>query len=131
MKILIMLMLLVFGNAVKAESVYYDQLFSPEENARVLNAIDNICGDIWCEGYYEYKFLDLACDKNSHQCDLSFKFIESIDDRQKIYSPVQVCHLEGIEGLDQVMANEQDLQFGFIDKLSNCFDNLAELYRKQ
>lgn len=129
MKVLLILMMLVFGNAVKAQDNFHEELFSPAENAKVINAIDFICGDIWCEGYYNYKFLNLSCDKNSHQCNLSFQFIESIDDRQQIYSPVQVCRLDGIHSLDQIMENEQSLKFEFIDKLSNCFDGLAESYR--
>ena len=91
MKVLLILMLLVFGNVAQAERGVHEELFSPQENARVFNAIDYICGDIWCEGYYEYKFIDLSCDKNSHECDLSFKFIESFNDREVVYSPVQIC----------------------------------------
>lgn len=128
MKALIILMMLVFGNALKAESFNHEELFSPQENAKILNAIDFICGDIWCEGYYEYKFLNISCDKGSNQCDLSFQFKESIDDHKIVYSPVQVCKLDGISSLDQVMANDQYLEFQFIDKLSNCFDDLAEAY---
>lgn len=130
MKVLFIFLMLVFGNAVKAESVYYEELFSPEENARVFKAIDFICGDIWCEGYYEYKFVNLSCDKKSNQCDLSFRFIESIDDWQVNYSPVQVCHLREIYSLDQLIGDGNYLQFEFIDKLSNCFEDLAALYRK-
>ncbi|MDD4976755.1 MAG: hypothetical protein PHY93_20535 [Bacteriovorax sp.] len=129
MKVLLILMMLVFGNALKAESVVHEELFSPQENARVYNAINYICGDIWCEGYYEYKFLDLSCDKNGHQCDLSFKFIESINDRQVIYSPVQVCHIDEIYSLDQMIKEDDYLQFEFIDKLSDCFGDLAESYQ--
>jgi hypothetical protein len=118
MKVLLILMMLVFGNAVKADNVGHEELFSPQENARVYNAIDYICGDIWCEGFYEYKFLDLSCDKNGHQCDLSFKFIEPSNNGQVNYSPVQVCHINEIYSLDQM-----------IDKLSNCFGDLAQSYQ--
>jgi hypothetical protein len=131
MKVLFILMMLVFGSAVKAESAGYEELFSPQENAKVLNAVDFICGDIWCEGYYDYKFLNLSCDKNSHQCELEFQFIESIDDSQKFYSPVQVCQIDGIYSLDQIIKDHDSLKFEFVDKLSNCFDNLAESFRAQ
>lgn len=131
MKVLLMLMLLVFGNAVKAEGDYHNELFSPQENSRVFKAIDFICGDIWCEGYYEYKFQSFSCDKDSHHCDLSFQFIESVDDRVKIYSPIKVCRLDGIQSLDQIMIDDEFLEFKFIDKLSNCFEKEAEAYRAQ
>ncbi|MGZ3788087.1 MAG: hypothetical protein ACXVLQ_06160 [Bacteriovorax sp.] len=129
MKVLFILLMLVFGGVAQAQSDYHEELFSPQDNARIFKAIDFICGDIWCEGYYEYKFQSFSCDKNSHHCDLSFQFIENIDDRHMIYSPIQSCRIDGINSLDQVIEEHGALKFEFIDKLSNCFDHLAESYR--
>lgn len=131
MKVLLILMMLVFGGVAKAENNYHEELFSPQENASIFNAIDFICGDIWCEGYFEYKFHKFSCDKLSNQCDLSFQFIEYMENEQQVYSPVQVCRIDGIYSLDQVIKEDDYLQFEFIDKLSNCFGNLAEAYRGQ
>ncbi len=131
MKVLLMLVLLVFGNAVKAESENHNELFSPQENSRVFKAIDFICGDIWCEGYYDYKFQSFSCDKDSNHCDLSFQFIESVDDRVKIYSPIKVCRIDGIHSIDQIMKNDEFLKFEFIDKLSDCFEDQAQAYSAQ
>ena len=131
MKVLLMLILLIFGSGVQAKGGYDNEIFSPQENARIFKAIDFICGDIWCEGYYEYKFQSFSCDKDSHRCDLSFQFIESVNDSMKIYSPIKVCQLDGIYFLDQVMIDDEYLEFKFIDKLSNCFDKEAESYRGQ
>jgi hypothetical protein len=129
MKILFILMLLAFGVGAKAESASREELFSPQENSRIFNAIDYICGDIWCEGYYEYKFISLKCDKKSNDCDLSFSFLESVDDQKVNISPVQVCHIEGINGLDDVIQESNLLKFEFIDKLSECFNQKADDYR--
>lgn len=129
MKVLLIMMMLVFGNAVRAQDFNHEELFSPQENAKIVNAIDFICGDIWCEGYYEYKFLNISCDKNSHQCDLSFQFKESINDREVLYSPIQVCHIGEVNSIDQIMKDDQYLKFEFIDKLSSCFGDLADSYR--
>ncbi len=128
MKILIMLVMMMVGNAVYANSAEREELFSPEQNNQIVKAIDYICGDIWCEGYYDYKFIGLSCDKSGQDCDLSFQFKESFDDRRVQYSPVQVCHIDGISSLNQVMEDDQYLQFGFINKLNDCFEELAEAY---
>lgn len=131
MKVLFILMMLVFGGAAKAEGDYHEELFSPQENARVFGAIDYICGDIWCEGFYEYKFDKFSCDKKSNKCELSFQFIEYLDNNRRAYSPMQVCKIDGIYALDQVIKEDGYLEFEFIDKLSSCFGELAEAYRGQ
>lgn len=128
MKILIVLLMLVLGSVAHAENPGREELFSPQENNRIVRAVDYICGDIWCEGYYDYKFIDLSCDKNNHDCDLRFQFKESFDDRRVELSPVQVCHVDGIYSFDQVMRDERYLNFEFINKLNGCFEELAEQY---
>lgn len=129
MKILVMLVMLMFGNALYAGQNSQQELFSPEQNEQIVRAIDYICGDIWCEGYYDYKFIDISCDKAKQECDLKFHFKESFDNNI-VYSPEQICHIQGISSFDQVMRDEQYLQFGFIDKLNNCFEELAEQYHQ-
>lgn len=128
MKILIMLVLLVFGSAAHAAIDNHEELFSPEQNIKIVKAIDYICGDIWCEGYYDYKFDSISCDKNNQDCDLKFQFKEEYNNNI-VYSPMQVCHIDGVSAFNQVMEDEQYLQFGFIDKLNECFEELAEQYR--
>lgn len=127
MKILIMLVMLIFGNAAFAGSDK-EELFSPQQNNQIVKAIDYICGDIWCEGYYDYKFISLSCDKNNRDCELSFQFKESFDDRRVQYSPVQVCQIKDVSSFDHVMEDDQYLNFGFINKLNDCFEELAERY---
>jgi hypothetical protein len=131
MKTILILIMLVLGAGVRAENFSREELFSSQENAKVLEAIDFICGDIWCEGYYEYKFLEFSCDKKSHLCDLSFQFKESINDTSVSFSPVQVCQLGGVYSLDQIFndSNRELLKYKFIDRLSNCFDKLADELR--
>ena len=34
--------------------------------------LNDLCGDVWCEGVYDYTFTDLACEKKN-MCVLSFK----------------------------------------------------------
>lgn len=128
MKILIMLMLMLNINGSMAfASQNNEELFSPEQNVKIVKAIDYICGDIWCEGYYEYRFWDISCNKADQSCDLRFQFKEAYNNRVQ-YSPVQVCHVNGISSFDQVMVDDQYLHFDFINKLNNCFEPLAEAY---
>ena len=56
-------------------------IFTESQKETVVKAIDNICGDTWCEGDYDFKFNQFACNKKSSECELTFQFIERSDDK--------------------------------------------------
>jgi len=49
------------------------------EQKTVLTAINNICGDTWCEGDYNFDFQSFACFANADgtNCELNFVIIDT------------------------------------------------------
>jgi hypothetical protein len=45
---------------------------SRAEAAMVLDAIDDICGDTWCEGDHDFRFRRLRCEPRTSTCSLFF-----------------------------------------------------------
>jgi hypothetical protein len=45
---------------------------SRAEAATVLDAIDDICGDTWCEGDHDFRFRRLRCEARTSTCSLLF-----------------------------------------------------------
>ena len=91
--------------------------------SKLIFSIDNICGDTWCEGDYDFKFNQFACNKKSSECELTFQFIERSDDKtvkEDLYSEKQVCHFDNIKSFDQLMDGEFSLNQDFYDQVSNC-----------
>lgn len=44
-----------------------------EQERVVLNAIDDLCGDTWCEGDYGFEFRDFSCDAKRASCTLQLR----------------------------------------------------------
>ena len=44
----------------------------------VLDAIDSICGDTWCEGDYNFRFESISCDDGAKTCKVGFAMIKEI-----------------------------------------------------
>ena len=99
------------------------ELFSPSERNQVIRTIDNTCGDSWCEGDYNFKFVNFSCDKFKKACDLSFHFIKSDEQEKQIYSPIQVCHFKNIKNLSQIKDGDFSLNQNFYDELTECISN--------
>lgn len=118
MKQIVMLSLLVATSTTFASTT--TELFSTAERKEVVRAIDDVCGDTWCEGEYNFKFNDFTCDKNTHTCELNFQFIRSDNAEVETFSPVQVCRFEHIKEFNQVMDTKYSLAPNFYDSVSDC-----------
>ena len=97
-----------------------NEIFSIAERSEVILAIDDICGDSWCEGDYNFKFTKLACDKINKSCELSFHFIKTNEQSAEIYSPVQICRFENIRNFNQLKDSKYSLNEKFYDELTEC-----------
>lgn len=97
-----------------------DQIFTAKERKNILKVIDSICADSWCEGDYDFKFLDLSCLKKTRRCDLTFQFMKFEDENHQVKSPVQTCTISNIKGIESVLSSEDMLNDDFYDELSEC-----------
>ncbi|MGZ3807498.1 MAG: hypothetical protein ACXVCE_05390 [Bacteriovorax sp.] len=97
-----------------------NELFTTAQRQDVLRSIDDVCGDTWCEGDYNFKFNDFTCMQSTHVCELNFQFIKRDDNDLKTYSPVQVCRFEKITHFGQLMENKYSLTDSFYEALTDC-----------
>jgi hypothetical protein len=121
MKQIILMFVLLMTSAVFAHES--NELFSPTQSNEVIRAIDDVCGDTWCEGDYNFKFINFSCNKLAKSCDLSFHFIKSDEQSVETYSPVQVCHFQNITNFKQIKDSKYSLNDNFYEELTNCIDN--------
>jgi hypothetical protein len=50
----------------------------PRATGHGLDAFNDLCGDVWCEGSFEILFQDLACSSKAKRCDLDLRFYTSV-----------------------------------------------------
>jgi hypothetical protein len=55
-----------------------DRLLTAAEEEAVLREIDNICGDTWCEGDFDFAFRTLDCKRSTHECVFKFDFLHRV-----------------------------------------------------
>lgn len=113
----IMLTALIFTSF----SAYSASPFTSSQEKTVLKAIDDVCGDTWCEGDYGFRFNSFTCDKTTSTCELNFQFIKREEnDEREVLSAEQVCRFKNIKTFSQLMENKWGLSDKFYDSVSDC-----------
>ncbi len=95
---------------------------STTERKNIVRMIDNVCGDTWCEGDFNYRFNDFACDKTTHVCELNFQFIREEDEKSKTYSTEQICRFENIKEIAQIVESKFSLTDDFYSSVNDCIN---------
>jgi len=97
----------------------------PTAEESVRRAIDNICGDTWCEGDFQFKFLAVTFDKDQLQTDLSFIMYpygeeENLLEADGSGAPVLHCQIEGFADANLILTPNGSLVDPFYTSLSDC-----------
>ena len=97
------------------------------EEAVVLKAIDDICGDTWCEGDHNFRFDRLECVRgcagDSGHCQLVFRVFSYDTDLETGPTYTRSCRTPGFTGFDSLVATFGDyhaLQPAYYDALTEC-----------
>lgn len=101
-----------------------NELFSAKQNLEIIRAIDNICGDTWCEGDYNYNFEKFSCLKSTNKCELSFNLISRDESGLERKTSVGVCRFQNIFSIRQIRQSANVLNENFLDELTRCIDRL-------
>jgi hypothetical protein len=101
------------------QSFANEEKFSNYENQLILQAVDNACGDSWCEGPYMYEFLQFNCLIEKNICQINFRATE---DQQSFLEGS--CELSpAYKSLDDFIDNEIEgvwPTLKFYDFISEC-----------
>ncbi len=104
---------------------------SPRE-AQVLRAIDDICGDTWCEGNFNYHFDGLDVRSADKQVELFFRMILTEPLHFSVVSdfagPAKVlkqsfhvsCTFKGVTRAEDLLSGEHSLRWDIYESLNEC-----------
>lgn len=68
-------LILAFLGLSLTQASFANDLSAADERSLVTE-IDNICGDTWCEGDFNFSFNSLVCDFTKGECVLDYEFID-------------------------------------------------------
>lgn len=126
MKVLIILLTLVSSQLFAADYL------NPSQQDDVITAIDNICGDTWCEGDYDFNFESIECSTATHSCIVKFEVLSIVWDED--YSQPEFtakfntkCVLPSIHSISDIIYlpsydkyNDTILNQDFYEALTDC-----------
>ncbi|MEP7049245.1 MAG: hypothetical protein ABJB12_02785 [Pseudomonadota bacterium] len=94
----------------------------------VLRLIDDICGDTWCDGDYDFAFRRLTCSNTLHTCTLTLQAfpVEGVPAAQKSYW--RACKTSGFSGFASLVNTApngyQSLTDAYYDVLGECISRV-------
>jgi len=111
----------------QAADALNQQGLTKQQEAIALKAIDDICGDTWCEGDHNFSFDRLECVKGCASqpghCRLTFRVFSYDTDIETGPTYTRTCRTPGFTGFDSLVATFGDyhsLQPAYYDALTEC-----------
>ena len=98
-----------------------------------LKLIDDICGDTWCDGDYDFGFRRLTCAKAAHTCTLTLQVFprEGVTSRAPSYW--RSCKTSAFSGFKSLVSTApsgyQSLQSDYYDALTECISRIEDNLR--
>jgi hypothetical protein len=103
------------------------------ESRAALQLIDNICGDTWCEGDYDFAFRRLTCSQETGSCHLLFQIFprEGVPAERAMYW--RSCRTAGFTGFDSLVdtapGGATSLRDDYYGALTTCIGGIEERLR--
>ena len=95
-----------------------------------LKLIDDICGDTWCEGDYDFRFRYLYCSRDAESCTLALQMGARETAPTDPRWPWYVCRTTGFFGFESLVTTssggQQRLTPTYYEALSACIDGLEQ-----
>ncbi len=115
---------LVLGSTVHADDL------SRRSEKRVLFAIDQICGDTWCEGDFNFRFERIRCNFTLGSCALEFRTApwKTGMDQEYRWGETKVCAIRNVGSLSDLISTERanaELKQDPYEQITTCIQHLT------
>lgn len=107
-------------------NLYAQEFLTSAQKEKTLLLLDNICGDTWCEGDYNYEFDKISCDQKSSSCTVDFLLIETvysndtdINDPGKNFCFASSCKIENVDSYNKIVKGNELTDY-FYTSFGDC-----------
>jgi len=112
----------------EAESLAKNALTAAQAKT-ALGLIDEICGDTWCDGDYDFGFRRLTCSKAAETCTLTLQVFPREGVASRAHSYWRSCKTADFAGFDSLVSTGpsgyQSLNDDYYDALSECLSRVV------
>jgi len=117
------------GPVETREETLSGNALSPAQAAIALKLIDDICGDTWCSGDYNFGFRRLTCNQAAKSCTLTMQVFprEGVQSQKRSYwRSCKTFGFHGFSSLVSTMSNGyQSLDNDYYDALTECTSRIV------
>ncbi len=115
-------------------------VLTKSEQKDVLQTIDDMCGDVWCEGDYGYEFNDFDCSAavDGTTCTMKFVMIKTDYVKEKRSLSISMerrfpvtCEFGPYKTKKEILGDESDLAETFWDTLNDCIGEMEQYLEKK
>jgi hypothetical protein len=112
----------------EVESELSRNALSSAEQSTVLRLVDNICGDTWCSGDFNFRFdrivCQTGCGRTSGHCRLEFRMFPYDATVETGPTYARSCRTAPFHGLESLVSTSsygyQSLEPDYYEDLTNC-----------
>lgn len=112
------------GSLGTASEALVKNALTPAQSKTVLSLVDEICGDTWCDGDYDFGFRKVVCDGAAHTCTLTLQVFprDGVPGSPRAYW--RTCKTHDFSGFDSLVSTgpggHQSLDQGYYEALTEC-----------
>lgn len=121
--------------AAQSEEALSSNILTKKQASTVLDLIDDICGDSWCEGDHNFHFERIQCwracsGERAGTCQVTFRIFPHDTDLDTGPTYVRTCKTLGFAGfsslVDTAANGYQSLNWDYYDALSACISEVED-----
>ena len=113
-------------------------ILNEKQKDTTLELLNNLCGDTWCEGDFEYEFDQIDCSKHKKNCKIELNVLiygefcySNKPNEIKLYKKISwLCRIPSLNKVSDILVREKKkevyLNQRFIDKADQCIGYASE-----
>lgn len=100
---------------------------SNQNDTIALKLIDNICGDTWCEGEFNYRFNHIEFLAASNHTLLKFEIM--INDEKRFKTQCKIQGFSNFKEITDIVHNRPKITDEFYDELNKCITEKETVFK--